>query len=347
MSTTPGVGIAGSGFGVRVVLPCLRAAGFDVRTVCSRTPARIEAESRAHGVTLVTSDYGAMLADPAIDLVCVATYPALHAEMAIAALEAGKHLLCEKPLAPTAPEAMRIAEAARGRRVVAAVDHELRFHPNFVRTRHSIANGEIGAVRHVELRYASAVRVDPTLPWTWWADASAGGGQLNALGSHMVDALTWWLDDAVVGSQGTLATFAGTRPVSGGGSAAVTADEFASFQLRFSRGAVASVVVSAVDPTDSGLRVEVVGERGRLSLDGFDSLSLATDHAPPRDISVEDDLLGIDAIGLNGWRTSLVRYGQHLIGCIRDDLPFLGATLEDGVETQRVLDAVRSRDGLK
>ena len=323
------------------MLPCLRAAGFDIRAVCSRTPARIEEEARTHGVQTVTADCASMIEDPGIDLVCVATYPALHAEIAIAALCAGKHVLCEKPLAPTAAEALRIAEAGRDRPVVRAVDHELRFHPNFARIRQAVAAGEIGPVRHVELRYASAARVDPALPWSWWADAAAGGGQLNALGSHMVDALLWWLGDDVVHAQGSLATFTNTRPMAGGGSRAVTADEFAAFQLRFSRGTIASVVVSAVDPTDSGLRVEIVGERGRLLLDGFDSLSLSVGQTAPRDISVADTLLGTSTIGLNAWRTSLVRYGEHLLGCIHDGRPFLGATLEDGVATQRVLDAVR------
>ncbi len=341
MNRAIGVGIAGGGFGVRVILPCLRAAGFAVRAVYSRTPARFEAEARAQGVPRVTADYMSLIEDSSVDLICVATPPTLHAEIAIAALHAGKHLLCEKPLARTVAEALQIVEAGRGRAEVQAVDHELRFHPNFARIRHAIAVGEIGAVRCVHVRYASAARVNPALPWDWWSDAAAGGGQLNALGSHMVDALRWWLADDVVDARGSLATFTARRAVAGGGSSLVTADEYAAFQLQFARGTISSVVVSAVDPTDSGLRVEIVGEAGRLLLDGFDSLSLAIGRTAPRDISVADTLAGQTTIGLNAWRTSLVHYGEHLLECIRDGRPCLGTTLEDGVIIQRVLESVR------
>src|SRR3989344_1782942 len=129
MNRAIGAGIAGGGFGVRVILPCLRAAGFAIRAVCSRTPARFEAEARAQGVSRITADYISLVEDADIDLICVATPPALHAEMAITALHAGKHLLCEKPLARTAVEALRIAEAGRGRPGAQAGDHQLRVHP--------------------------------------------------------------------------------------------------------------------------------------------------------------------------------------------------------------------------
>lgn len=342
MTRAIGAAIAGSGFGIRVMLPCLRAAGFHVRALYSRTPARIEADAREHGVPRVTADYPAMIEDEDVDLVCVATPPARHAELAVAALRAGKHLLCEKPLARSLAEARAIVEAGRGRAGVQAVDHQLRFHPNIARIRQAIAAGEIGAVRCLLVRYASDSRVDPALPWNWWSDAAAGGGQLNALGSHMVDALSWWLGDEVVDAHGSLTTFTATRAVAGGDPRPVTADDHAAFQLRFSHGARATVVVSAVDPTDSGLRVEVVGETGALVLDGFSSLSLTAGRAGTRDISVADTLAGRTTIGINAWRTSLVRYGEHLLECIRDGRPCLGATLADGVATRRVLDTVRT-----
>jgi predicted dehydrogenase len=153
--------------------------------------------------------------------------------------------------------------------------------------------------------------------------------------------LRWWLADEVVDARGSLATFTARRTAPGGGSGPVTADEYAAFQLQFARGTLASVVVSAVDPTDSGLRIEIVGATGRLLLDGFDSLSLAIGRTAPRDISVADTLIGQPTIGLNAWRTSLVRYGEHLLECIRDGRACSGATLEEGVTIQRVLESVR------
>ena len=340
MSADQCVGIVGGGFGLRVILPCLRAAGFRA-VLCSRRAETIEAEARGSGADRVTSDYDSLLRDAAVDLVCVATEPALHAEMSVAALSAGKHLLCEKPLARTVREAQKIAGAAAGKTVISAVDHELRFHPNFERTRRAIADGEIGDVRHVSVRYSSAARLDRSIPWSWWADSSAGGGQLNALGSHMVDAVRWWLVDEAAVATGQLATFTRERPL-GDKSLPVTSDEYASFVLQFSRGAMASVTVSAVDPADSGIHVEIVGETATLTMRGFDMLSIRTGSGPERDIAVRDPLLGRPVIGLNSWRTSLVRHGEHLRECMRSGSRYTGATLVDGVETQRVLDAVRT-----
>ena len=315
MNRAIGAAIAGGGFGVRVILPCLRAAGFAVRAVCSRTPARFEAEARAQGVSRVTADFASLIGDADVDLICVATPPALHAEMAIAALRAGKHLLCEKPLARTAAEALQIAEAGRGRAGVQAVDHQIRFHPNFARIRHAIAAGEIGGGTETCMCAIRPRRADHgAAAGLLVVNAAAGGGQLNALKSHMVDTLRWWLADEVVDARGSLATFTARRTAPGGGSGPVTADEYAAFQLQFARGTLASIVVSAVDPTDSGLRIEIVGATGRLLLDGFDSLSLAIGRTAPRNISVADTLIGQPTIGLNAWRTSLVRYGEHLLG---------------------------------
>lgn len=337
----PGAAIVGSGFGLRVMLPCMRAAGFDIRAICSRNPARIETEARTFGVPLLTADFHRLLDDSATELVCVTTEPSLHADLAIGTLQAEKHLLCEKPLARSAGEAQRIASAAAGRPGVHAVDHELRFHPNFLRIRDTVRSGEIGSVRHIQIRYSTATRVDPALPWTWWADAGAGGGQLNAIGSHMVDSLRWWLGDEIESARGTLAVFNKERCGPDGRAIPVTADEYAAFQMRFAGGAVASVVLSAVDPTECGLRVEIVGSEAALILDGFDSLQLIQPGAAPRDISVGDSLLGQGEAGLNSWRTSLLRYGRHLVSCIREEAEFAGATLEDGVRTQTALDSVR------
>ena len=212
MNRAIGAAIAGGGFGVRVILPCLRAAGFAVRAVCSRTPARFEAEARAQGVSRVTADFASLIGDADVDLICVATPPALHAEMAIAALRAGKHLLCEKPLARTAAEALQIAEAGRGRAGVQAVDHQIRFHPNFARIRHAIAAGEIGAVRNVHVCYASAARRPRRCRWT---GGQCGGGWRAVKRAETRTwsiPLRWWLADEVVDARGSLATFTAGGP---------------------------------------------------------------------------------------------------------------------------------------
>ena len=336
--------IVGGGFGVRVALPCLRAAGFAVHALTSRRPGDVTAEAAAHGVPRVVERWQELLGDPSIDLMMIATPPGLHAEMAIEALGSGHHLLCEKPLARSASEARSILDAgqAAGTGVLQAVDHELRFHPPFRKIRDIIAAGDIGAVRHVTAHYCTSTRVDPNIRWGWWDDVAAGGGQLNALGSHLVDTLRWWLDDEVVRATGALHSFIDSRLGTDGIARPVTADDYAAFTLTFSRSCEASVVVSAVDPTNAGLRVDVVGESGSLRLDGFDRLSITRLGRGPCDLSQADPLEGQPVIGENPWRRALVRYGTHLVDVLAGNAAFAGATLDDGVQTQMVIDAVRA-----
>lgn len=344
MAQQPRAAIVGSGFGVRVALPCLRAAGFVVTALGSRRARAIEADVRAQGVTRIQERWQDLVGDSDIDLMMIVTPPSLHAEMAIATLGGGHHLLCEKPLARTAAEAGRIRAAGvtADPRLLKAVDHELRFHPPFRRIRQLIRSDTIGAIRHITAHHSTATRLDPDIRWDWWSDADAGGGQLNALGSHLIDTLRWWLADEVVSAAGTLRTFAATRLAADGTPKAVTSDDYAAFTLVFSRGCQAAVVVSAMDEGNAGLHVEVTGERGSIRLDGFDRLSLTVAGTPPRDLTEVDPLAGRPVIGENPWRRALVRYGQHLAAVLAGTAAFEGATLDDGVQIQTVIDAVRT-----
>src|SRR5215212_1238028 len=129
--------------------------------------------------------------DAGLDVVAVATPPSEHLAMGIAALDGGKHLLCEKPTAVNAAEAEQLLEAGRrnpGR--VAIIDHELRFLPSFRAARERM--DELGGVRYAEVRYASPSRGDRSREWNWWSDAARGGGIWGAVGSHFVDALRFF-----------------------------------------------------------------------------------------------------------------------------------------------------------
>lgn len=338
----PGVAIAGTGFGVRVMLPCLTAGGFTVRAIYSRTPASIESQARAAGVTRIVSDFAALIDDPQVDLVCVATPPSQHLDMATQALAAGKHVLCEKPLALTYAQASAMSQAAERTSQIAAVDHELRFHPTIARLQQAIREKEIGVVRHIQVRYSSSTRVNPSLPWDWWSDRTQGGGQLNALGSHMIDLVRWCLADEVVEVNGLLATATDNRTDVNGEVRTVSSDDYASCQLRWSLGALTTIAVSAVDPTDAGLRIEVTGETGRLTLSGFDALRLDRPGQGPHDLTVREPLAGQPVIGVNPWRTSMVRFGQHLVQCLRGNGTYTGATFDDGAAVQRILDRVQA-----
>ena len=122
-----------------------------------------------------------------LDLVCVTTPPFLHAEMVTGVLESGKSVLCEKPFALNVSDASAMVEVASNSPGFALLDHQLRFHPAVRSMKQMIDGGEIGKVYEVRTVVNLASRNRPDLPWSWWCDASKGGGALGAIGSHLID----------------------------------------------------------------------------------------------------------------------------------------------------------------
>ena len=266
------VGVIGTGFGSLVQIPAFRAhARAEVVAVASGTPGKAKKAADALGVPHAFDDWTKLVAAD-LDLVSITTPPHLHHAMALAAFNAGRHVLCEKPMAMSAREAEEMLSGADRARRVHALDHELRFNPNRRKVRRLIEEGFIGAPRHVLLTAVNASRHDPAKAWGWWYDDAQGGGLLGAVGSHQVDLLRYWLGD-IAAVTGTAVPFVPERPLpEGGGRRRVTADDFSTFSLRFRSGAIGTVVLSAVATHTVGPRVEVWGDAGSLVLDEADRL---------------------------------------------------------------------------
>lgn len=146
-----GVAILGTGWGAGTQIPAFKAAGLDIAALWGRTPETARRAADQAGVAFATADFDEALSRSDVDLVSVATPPSSHAELSIRALEAGKHVLCEKPTAMDAAEAARMLEAARQRPdLLALIDHELRFLPGRRRLRELVQDGWAGRVLHVE-----------------------------------------------------------------------------------------------------------------------------------------------------------------------------------------------------
>ena len=266
------VGVIGTGFGSTVQIPGFRAnPRVEVVAVASGQPGKARKVADSLGVPHAFDDY-AKLAAADLDLVSVTTPTHLHHPMVMAALAAGRHVLCEKPMALSVAQATEMRDAAQRAGVVHAIDHELRFQPNRRKVRRLIAEGFIGQPRHVLLSFATPQRRDPTQPWTWWYDAARGGGLLGAVGSHQIDLLRYWLGE-IDGVLGTVETYVRERPdPASGGRRPVTSDDFTTFALRFASGAVGVVMLSVVTAHPRGYRIEVWGDAGSLALDENDRL---------------------------------------------------------------------------
>lgn len=342
------VGIIGTGFARRVQLPALGLVpGVTVAGIASGRRANAEAVAREHGSARVFGDGEALARADEIDLVIVSSTPDTHARFAVAALEAGKHVLCEKPTALDAAEARRMLEASERRpQQIAWIDHELRYEPNRRKVRDLVRAGAIGQLRHIELSLKPYLRGDgrPQMgaaPWSWWFDAARGGGILGAVGSHLVDLCRYWTGSEATHVAGAAAAFGDARPDASGTPRPVTADEFASCVLTFATGVVATITLSTVAHHGPGHHGQLTGSDGTLLLTGETRLELGRPGGPLEDVSAPDDLWGKLPVN-NMWARSFVRLMRDLVrvalGVAPEDQP---ATFRDGWEVQKVMDAVR------
>lgn len=335
----PRIGIVGTGWGARVQVPRFREAGLDVVALAGFH--RNKTRELADELDLRAFDNWRELVRSDIDLVSIVTPPSEHREMAIAVLEAGKHVLCEKPTALNADEAQQLVDAAkRHPDRIALIDHELRFLPAWREARARI--GEIGAVRYAEVRYASPSRGDRSRPWNWWSDAARGGGIWGAVGSHFIDALRYFGME-IESVQALLRTTIDRRPF-GDGTREVTADDFASVDLRLHSGAVAVMTFSAVTsgPDETSV-MTIYGETGAMRFIGEEVFRSQSGSSFER--MAGEPMANIPGNSPGGaFGTGTLHLGRALRSALDDgDRAALApaATFEDGLAQQRVLDAAR------
>jgi len=341
------VGVIGTGWADRVLIPAFQAGGVDVVAVASRAPERARAVASRHGVEVATGAWKDLL-HLDLDLVAVASPPALHREQAVAVLEAGRHLLCEKPLALDAAEGEAIAAAARAAAGVRAlVDHELRFSPVRRKAKELIASGAIGRVLTVTARVAGRMRVDPTRPWTWWSDASQGGGILGALGSHVLDSVRWLFGSEIDLHGATLGRVYPTRLDADGAQRAVTSDDIAS--LTFRAGEIVGTVLLHGAALDDAIDLFTVrGTEGSLVIDRSLKLYLGKRGGPFKEYLTQLPSIVPNRFRASGFAAGSVLFADALRRALadgEDDALAEAATVEDGVAVQRLIDRARRLDG--
>ncbi|MGW0631067.1 Gfo/Idh/MocA family protein [Streptomyces sp. NPDC002758] len=335
--------------------------------ICGRDGAAVRAAADRHGWAAAETDWRDLVARDDVDLVDICTPGDSHAEIALAALAAGKHVLCEKPLANTVEEAAAMteaAEAAHGRGQLAMVGFNYRRLPATALARRMVAEGRLGTLRHARVTYLQDWLVDPEFPLTWRLRREhAGSGSLGDLGAHIVDLAQYLAGERLAGVSALTETFVTERPLPAGptnglaavsavGTGAVTVDDAALFTGRFASGALASFEASRyATGRKNALRIELNGERGSLAFDlerlnelSYHDGTEPGTHAGFRRILVtEPDHPYLDAWwppghGL-GYEHSFVHQARDLVHAIaegRSPEP----SFADGLQVQRVLAAV-------
>ncbi|GAA5145588.1 Gfo/Idh/MocA family oxidoreductase [Nocardioides marinquilinus] len=249
-----------------------------------RDAARVADAAQRLGWASTETDWRRLVERDDVDLVDICTPGDSHCEIAITALEAGKHVLCEKPLANTVAEAedmVRAAEAAATRGVHSMVGFTYRRVPAIALARQLVAEGRLGEIRHVRAQYLQDWIADPQAPLSWRLEREkAGSGALGDIGAHIIDLAQHITGDRITEVSGQLDTFVKERPIAAdhsglSGTAGesqemgrVTVDDAASFLARFTGGA-AGVFEATRFATGrkNAIRLELNGSRGSLAFD--------------------------------------------------------------------------------
>ncbi len=370
-----GVGMVGYAFMGAAHSQGWRTAGrvFDLplrprlAAICGRDASAVQAAADRHGWDAAETDWRVLIARDDVQLVDICTPGDSHAEIAIAALDAGKHVLCEKPLANTVEEAeamLAAAERAAARGQLAMVGFNYRRVPAMALARQFVADGKLGAIHHVRVTYLQDWLVDPEFPLTWRLEKEhAGSGALGDLGAHIVDLAQYVSGSQITGVSALTETFVRERPLLAGASAGlsgtasvergqVTVDDAALFTGRFANGALASFEATRfATGRKNALRLELNGEKGSLAFDleRLNELSFH-DHTLPaasagfrRILVTEPEHPYLEAWwppghGL-GYEHTFVHQARDLVHAIASGTA-PAPSFADGLQVQRVLAAV-------
>ncbi|PXX71144.1 putative dehydrogenase [Nocardia tenerifensis] len=278
---TLGIGMVGHAFMGRAHSQAWRSvdAFFDLPwrpvpvVLAGRDAGRAAAAAARLGWAGSVGDWKQLLDRDDVDLIDICTPGDSHAEIAIAALRAGKHVLCEKPMANTVAEAAAMAAAAEQaarRGVRSMVGFSYRRVPALALARNLVAQGRIGAIRHVRALYLQDWLADPDAPLSWRLDRRrAGSGALGDIGAHIIDATQFVTGETLTGVSALLDTFVTERPLPDGpGLGPVTVDDAALFLGRLSGGGLASFEATRVAAgRKNALRLELNGTHGSLAFD--------------------------------------------------------------------------------
>ena len=343
------------------------ASYFDVpaleqKVLVGRDADAVSEAAAKYGWKETATDWRSVLDRDDIHIVDICAPGWMHAEIAIAALEAGKHVLLEKPLANTLAEAEAItaaARAARAKGVQSMVGFNYRRVPALALAKELVSEGRLGAIRQVRAAYLQDWLADESAPMTWrLKKETAGSGALGDIASHAIDQVRFLLGDQVTEVSGRLQTFVDQRP-GAEGLEDVTVDDAAWATLTLASGAIASVEASRVATgRKNSLQIEIYGDKGalRFDLENLNELQFLDATAPAREqgfrriVVTEPEHPYLDAWWpqghIIGWEHTFTHEIRDLLLAI-DGGTEPSPSFEDGLEVQRILAAVEESAAAK
>lgn len=333
---------------------------FEQRVLVGRDPDGVAEAAGKYGWAESATDWRSVLGRDDIQIVDICAPGFLHAEIAVAALAAGKHVLVEKPLANTVAEAEAMAAAARRAQFRGArsmIGFNYRRVPALALARELILEGRLGAVKQVRTAYLQDWLVNPETPMTWRLNKeAAGSGALGDIASHAIDQVLFLLGDRVTEVSGRLHTFTNRRP-GAHGLEEVTVDDAAWVTLTLASGAIASIEVSRVATgKKNSLTLELFGDKGSIlfDLEKLNELRFLDATLPVREQGFRRVLVTEpEHPYLEAWwpQGHVIGWEHTFTHEIRDFLVAIDAgaqpspSFEDGLTVQRILAAVEQSAG--
>jgi predicted dehydrogenase len=342
-------------------------ADVELHTICGRDAANVEAARKQFGWQNASTDWRAVVNSPDIDIIDINTPNDSHAEIAIAAAKAGKHILCEKPLALTVKQCEEMVAAVKKAKVVNMVCHNYRRIPAIAQAKKMIEEGAIGEIYHYYARYAQDWIVNPDFPLVWRLQKGvSGSGTHGDINAHIID-LGRYLVGEFQEVCGLMHTFIKERPLmdaggkgqglsakSGKKMGKVTVDDTAMFIGRFKNGAVANLEATRFAlGRKNHIEIEINGSKGSLHFDFEDMNRLKFfDNTNPADRMGFSDILVTQGGGVHPyvgqwWPPGhIIGYEHTFVHTIADfvnacvDGKSVQPTFEDGLKNERVLEAV-------
>jgi len=337
--------------------------------ICGRDESKVAEAATRLGWEAYTTDWRELITRDDVDVIDVCTPGDSHAEIAIAALEAGKHVLCEKPLANSVEEARAMVAAAvqaEALGVRSMCGFNYRRVPAVALMRHLVESGRLGVVRHVRAAYLQDWIVDPQFPLVWRLQRDkAGSGALGDIGAHIIDLTQFVTGQRITGVSGLTETFIKERPLpseaaglaasaDGSSTGLVTVDDAALFLARLDGGAVGTYEATRfATGRKNAVRVEINGSLGSVAFDFermnelefYDATAPGTEQGFTKILVTEADHPYLSAWWPPG---HLIGYEHTFTHEMRDFLDAVGnganpaPSFVDALQVQLVMDAVTS-----
>lgn len=342
------IGLIGTGVGLRTYLPAFKDIhDSEVLVISGSSIERATKLAQQHGIKHAMS-YQDLCKHPEIDLVCVTSPNLYHREQVVAALRAGKHVLCEKPLAMNVNETrelINISSAHSGQ--LALVNHQLRFNPYLRKVKQLLEEGRLGRPYFLRMHQQSTGFSDRQATWSWSFDATQGGGVRLAMGSHLIDLVIYWLGERVKHVSGSLDPVVSYRCNSDNVKVPVSASGFFSASLQFAEGLSVQLSATAASCSSPAFEFNLFGEEGELHFNLSDKLTGA--FLDNRGETVEISVDGVSeeerANRVSIFSGSFPYYAEEIIRSIQNSEWMTlapAATFSDALVTQNVLDALKS-----